>query len=471
MKEKNKLDFGTLLALVVGSVIGIGIFFKFKGVLAATDGNTGLAVTTWVAGGIISIAAALTVAEIASMIKGNGGISKMVTKVYGKQAGFLAGWIQIAYIVLIITAIAYYTALFTIMAVVPDPTTVGLGGHIALTFVLLLIAFGSNIISKSAGAWVQKIATIIKVIPLILVIILGFTKMFSGSVAAGAGITNPITSEGGNAFALIAAALIPVLFTFDGWIFSTSVAGEVKNPGKTMPKAIIVGLSIVTLIYVGINIALLATVPKEELIKGGVSGAAQFLTGNETIAKFVSVCIAISAYGILNGYGLLSQRFIAGLAEDKNFFAPNFFARLNKKEFPINSGLAMLGLVLTTAVIVGIIISRESGSAMAAVDAVADKTSNIPTVIMWAVYLFIFIGWFILRSKKPNEERMFKLKGIMLIAPVLAVLSTLYILSQQIFDKKTNQISENVWIAVGIIISGIIVYYASGISKFKTEKE
>jgi APA family basic amino acid/polyamine antiporter len=456
MNEKTeKIDFFGLLSLVIGSVIGIGIFFKFKGVLATTENNTTVAIVSWIIGAVISISAALTIAEIASAAKkSSGGIGSLGTVTFGRNFGFIAGWIQIVYIVMIITAIGYFTSIFADAAM---QTNLNAQQLIILTFVFVIIAFGTNLISTKAGSNVQKVTTVIKVVPLVAMIIIGLLgdpkaetpiNLFSSNSYQG---TKPVVE-------LIAAALIPILFAFDGWIFSTAAAGEVKKPEKNVPKAIIIGIGFVGLVYVLINYSLMSAAPLDIIIKGGVGGAATYLTNNPLAGKLVNICIAVSAYGILNGYGLLSQRFIYGLASEDNFFAKNFFTKKNNKDFPINSGVTMFLLVIISVIICAILMVQAGGTPDN-VAIIADQVSNIPTVLIWTVYFVIFIGWFKIRSKKI--ETAFKLKGIALISPFLVIVSVAYILyvsynSEIILFNSSNTFPIGIATALISVLTGFI---------------
>lgn len=350
MKKQN-ITFATFLSLVIGSVIGIGIFLKSGRVFESVENSGGLAVLAWLIGGLVSIAAALTIAEIGSQVKGSGGLSAMVRVGAGRMFGFLTGWFQIFYIAGMMVPISLFVMQFYFKGIgfsTPATWMYVLGVVVVLGFSLV-----SNILSERFGGAVQQITVYIKLVPIVLII---FSAIFlQGSVTGG---TTPITfsNVSKDPITLVALALPAVLFSYDGWVFATTVSEKMKNPKKEVPLGLIFGISFVTILYVLVNAGVI------------LSGQPDVATALTTYLKFdvsriVFIIIAISAYGVLNGYQLMAKYFAYGLSETNDFFMPNQFRKKTKNDVPLNSTL--LVAVIVTIIFVVQMFVPISGSANA----------------------------------------------------------------------------------------------------------
>lgn len=486
MEKKQKISFLTLLSLVIGSVIGIGIFFKSGRVLKTSAGDPGLAITAWILGGIISIAAALTVAEIGSLLKDTGGLSSMmriggetISVKTGRLLSFLTGWFQIFYMGAIITALCYYFPSYFFSSLGMDAAKVSPAMYILMGCITLFLSFGTNILSSAFGGWVAKISVIIKVIPLVLIVFFGLVMPFvnKSAVPQTVGfIPNFASDHGGQSVLAILGLTLPaVLFSYDGWLFSTTVAEEVENPGKNIPLAILGGMIFVTFVYVLVNVGVIAS---------GQPSAPKALAhyfGGEWAASLTNVTIAVSAYGVVNGYGMLSQRFVYGLAENNNFFAPKFFSKKLKNGFPLRSGLAMAFIVVLYLLVqyfVPVTATSIDGKALDTVvfyGGQADYLSDMITVEMWIVYLVLFVLALVNRLKHMDQEQTFKLPiGVLITCVVVAVSGAAFFVYQNIVAAYSAPASANT-LTLGIptfllqfivlMILGVVVFFATGINK------
>src|SRR5699024_4940835 len=193
--------------------------------------------------------------------------------------------------------------------------------------VVILLAVLNCLGSKTSGI-IQTVSTVGKLLPLVLIMIFGFIKG-SGDNA----IITPMVAEGVSPMGVIGQLLIAVLFAYDGWINVGAIAGEMKNPGKDLPKAIIGGLSVVMAVYVIINIAYLLVLPASELAlhASPASAVAEKLFG-PIGGKIITVGILISVFGCINGYLLTGPRIVYTLGKEKNI--PAVFGQLNKNDVP-----------------------------------------------------------------------------------------------------------------------------------------
>lgn len=486
MEKKQKISFLTLLSLVIGSVIGIGIFFKSGRVLNLSGGDSGLAITAWSIGGFISIAAALTVAEIGSLLKDTGGLSSMmriggevISLKTGRLLSFLTGWFQVFYMGGLIASLCYYFPTFLFAALGMNPAEVSPILYILMGFVTLFVAFGTNVISAAFGGWVAKLSVVIKVIPLILIVFFGIVMPFvnKSAVPQTVGFLPNFTSDHGgqSILAILGLTLPAVLFSYDGWLFSTTVAEEVENPGKNIPLAILGGIVFVTFIYVFANVGVIASG------KPSAPAALAHYFGGQWAANITNVIIAISAYGVVNGYGILSQRFVYGLAENNNFFAPKFFSRKLKNGFPFISGLAMalvVVLYLLVQYFVPVTATAIEGKAIDTVvfyGAQADYLSDMLTVEMWILYIVLFVLTLVNRLKNMDQKQAFKLPiWALILCVVTAASGAMFFVYQNIVGAYGAPASANALTLgiptfllqfIALMLLGSIVYYTTGINK------
>lgn len=225
---KRQISFGQALATVVGSVIGAGVFFKI-GVITAQTGSSSMTIYVWVLAGIISIASGLTISEIAASLKINGAI-KYLDYTYGRVWGFLFGWAQM--IVYFPAQIGALSSIFGVQFV----SLFGIEAKYANLVAILLVLFllGINLIGTKFSSKMQSVITVLKIIPIALIIIWG---MFNQNKIAAPLL--PLTVGAGKSFSgAISQGLLSALFAFEGWIVVTNLANEVKNPERDLSKAI-----------------------------------------------------------------------------------------------------------------------------------------------------------------------------------------------------------------------------------------
>ena len=252
--QKN-LGLAPALSTVIGMVIGGGVFFKPQAVYSLTSGAPGLGMIAWVVAGIITITAGLTAAEVSAAIPKTGGMMVYIEEIYGKKLGVLTGWMQ---------CVLFFPASIAALAVMFGSQSATLIGNESLVVpitlgTILLISILNTISSKTSGL-IQTVATICKLIPLILIIVFGFIN--GGGTNS---LTSPLVGPGISTGSVIGQLLIAILFAYDGWINVGALAGEMKNPGKDLPTAIVGGLTFVMAVYIIINIAYLWVLPANEL--------------------------------------------------------------------------------------------------------------------------------------------------------------------------------------------------------------
>ena len=427
--QKN-LGAAAALSTVVGMVIGGGVFFKPQAVYTLTGGAPGLGMLVWVLAGIVTIAAGLTAAEVSAAIPKTGGMMVYIEEIYGKKLGFLTGWMQ---------SVLFFPATIAALAVMFGQQSAGLLGNESLSMpialgIILLISVLNNISSK-AGGMIQTVSTVGKLLPLILIMIFGFIKGEGNNP-----IVQPMVAEGVNPMSIIGQLLIAVLFAYDGWINVGAIAGEMKDPGKDLPKAIIGGLSLVMAVYVVINLAYLWVLPANELAQysSPASAVAEAIFGPFG-GKFITVGILISVFGALNGYLLTGPRILFTLGTQKSLPASNFFGSVNKNGVPANATLTM-GVVACLYALTGQF----------------NLLTDLSMFAVWAFYVLTFIGVFKLRKDQPNLERPYKVP-LYPIVPGIAIVGGGFVLINQLFMAGSGP--RMVALAgIGITLIGLPIY-------------
>ena len=425
--QKN-LGIAAALSTVVGMVIGGGVFFKPQAVYTLTGGAPGLGILAWIIAGIMTITAGLTAAEVSAAIPKTGGMMVYIEEIYGKKLGFLTGWMQ---------TVLFFPATAAAIAVMFGQQAAILLNNPSIVMpmsigVILLVGILNTFGSKTSGT-IQTVSTVCKLIPLVLIIVFGFIK--------GSGdnpVMSPLVAEGISPMGIIGQLLVAILFAYDGWINVGAIAGEMKNPGKDLPKAIIGGLSIVMAINVVINLAYLWVLPASELAQyaSPASIVAEKIFG-PVGGKLINVGILVSVFGCLNGYLLTGPRIPYTLANQK--VLPAMFGKLNKHGVPANATLFMAVL-----------------SAIYALSGQFNLLSDLSMFAIWAFYTLTFIGVIKLRKTQPDLKRPYKVPFYPVI-PIISICSGLFVVIDQLFlaGMKSSMISLG-----GVIVTliGLPVY-------------
>ena len=425
--QKN-LGAAAALSTVVGMVIGGGVFFKPQAVYEITGGGPGLGMIAWVLAGIMTITAGLTAAEVSAAIPKTGGMMVYIEEIYGKKLGFLTGWMQ---------SVLFFPATIAAISVMFGQQAAILLGNESLVIpmtvgVILLIGVLNTFGSKTSGA-IQTVSTVCKLIPLVLIIVFGFIKGGGNNP-----IVQPLVAEGISPTGVIGQLLVAILFAYDGWINVGAIAGEMKNPGKDLPKAIVGGLSLVMCVYVVINLAYLWVLPASELAKyaSPASAVAEVLFGSIG-GKIINVGILVSVFGCINGYLLTGPRITYTLGKQKTI--PVIFGKLNKNDVPANATLLMAVL-----------------SALYALSGQFNLLSDLAMFAVWSFYVLTFIGVMKLRKTHPNLNRPYKVP-LYPIIPLIAIFSGLFVVLNQLLfaGAKSTMMSLG---GVVITLIGLPVY-------------
>ncbi|MEH6850018.1 MULTISPECIES: APC family permease [Bacillus] len=423
--DKNKIGLTIALSIVVGTIIGSGVFMK-PGKVLDYAGSSNMAILAWVIGGILTLASGLTVAEIGAQIPKNGGLYTYLEEIYGKFWGYLSGWMQtLVYGPAIIGTLGLYFSSLMLNFFHIDKVW---NLPIAIGTVVFLGAINS--VGTKYGGIVQTITTIGKMIPIILIVVMGFWK-------GNSDVFNVIVPESANQS--MGMAILATLFAYDGWILLASIGGEMKNPTKLLPKAMTVGILIVTAAYVLINMALLKVLPAPQIVtlsENATATAADMLLGQYG-GKLISIGVIVSIFGCLNGKILTFPRIPVSMAERGQLPFSKFISKINDKfQTPANA--------IFVEILLGIILMLISDP---------NELSEISVFIIYIFYVMTFIGVFILRKRNAGQKREYSVP-LYPIVPALAILGSLFVIGSAIINEPTR-----CFLSIGIVLTGLPVYW------------
>ncbi len=421
-KLKKSITMLEAMAIVVGMIIGSGVFLK-PGIVLQNAGTPLLAIVAWVAGGIITLASALTIAEIAVAIPKSGGLYTYLKDLYGEPVGFLLGWVQtvISYPASVAAqAIAFATCVDDFIPITPwQQKFVGIG---VLAFILLM-----NVISTKCGGVIQVVATIGKLIPIAAIIVFGF--LHSSSFSLG---TNEVITGGSG----LGVAILGTLWAYEGWISVTNMSEEMKKP-KDLPKVISLGVLFVVLVYAIFNIAVFRALPLEAIVASSnpAADAAVALFGKKG-AMFISAGIMVSVFGALNGFLMTGARIPFAMGSEKMLPCSDALSKVHPKfQTPTNA-------LLIEAVLAVIYILSGSFNTL----------TDLLVFVLWIFFTMGVIGIFILRKRQKPVEGAYKVP-LYPIVPVIGILGGAYILISTLVADPIQSL-----IGIGITLVGVPVY-------------
>ena len=411
-----------------GGIIGSGIFMV-PATIALLTGSTSLILAVWVFGGLISLFGALSVAELGAAMPRAGGQFVYLNEAYGPAWGYLYGWscvavINTASIAAVGVAFSEYLGFFFPLS------TMDIKSVAILSVILLTII---NILDVKSGAKAQNIFTLLKIGAILGIISLGLV-MDGGSAENIQPFypDRPLPALVGP----LGLAMVSVLWTYDGWIFITYVAGEVKNPGRNIPLSLVFCMLIVISIYLLINFVFTYTLGIGAMGTSMLvaSDSASIFLG-EKGAALVSIIILISLLGANNGFILTSARINYAMARDKLFFQQA--AKVHPKfKSPANALViqAMWASVLTF-----------SGT-----------YNQLITYIIFASWIFYAMSCaavIILRKKRPEMKRPYKTPGYPYI-PIIFILFAVFLTFNTILEAPRDAA-----VGAGIILAGLPLYF------------
>lgn len=483
--------------IVVGIMIGSGIFIVSKDIANQTGSPGGL-ILTWVITGILTMFGALSYCELAGMMPKAGGLYNHLREIYSPLWGFLYGWtfflvIQTGTIAAVAVGFAKFIGVLvpSISATnyIVAPLHISTGYALSLStqqlVALLMIVFLTflNMQGLSFGKWIQNIFTSAKTLSLIALILLGIiiggaSGTFSGNMSHlftpqnPAEIAKGLTVADGILGLIVAFSVAQVgsLFSSDGWVNIAATSGEVKNPQRNVPLALVFGTGIVTALYILANIAYLSTLSFSQ-----IQTAPDDRVGTATLnvifggigATIMAVAIIISTFGCNNGLILSGARVYYAMAKDNLFFKS--VGTLSKTLVPATA--LLLQCVWSSLLVLPRTVNPDKSY--------GNLYGTLLDYVVFAVlifYILTIVGLFILRKTRPDAERPYKAFGYPVIPAIYIVVATIICLVLLVYKPSTSIPG------LIIVLTGVPVFYlwksasekeqtSATVTKEKSEKE
>ena len=349
MEENGKLHkkYGlpTAISMVIGTVIGSGVFFKASKVLAATNGDMTKSLITVIAVGFIMLVSAYVFSLLAARVDKVNGLVDYAEISCGPFYAYLVGWFaSVIFYPTITSCLAWISANYIIILF---GIKLGWWFHYLLAALLLSASFLFNILSPKLSGKFQVSTTAIKLVPLLIMAVAGtLIGIINGTTVSNLTSDHATVTGGSGLF----GAIVAFAFAYEGWIFATTINSEIKNSKKNLPKALFFGAIVIIAVYVLYFLGLMGVLPVEEIISAGDDlprAAFSSLFGSPVFGTIIYVFVVISCLGTMNGLMLVCTRGMYSISVRGEGIAPALFSKVNKKtDMPIASGIFALGAAL-----------------------------------------------------------------------------------------------------------------------------
>lgn len=432
----RRLGFWSAVAVLVGSTIGSGIFRSPASIADRLPGPLALA-SVWVTGGLFALCGALTLAEVGSAYPETGGVYVYIREGFGRMPAFLFGWSELVIIrAASLGAISITFAEYAFRVAGYDPAAVSINSYAHYLAAMAIAVLGAvNIIGVRWSSLVLNLTTLAKYGGLLFIILFALAI---GLPRTG-GYYTPVAPAGSFALPAFGLALVSTLWAYDGWADLSFVAGEVRDPQRNLPRALITGTLAVIGIYLLANIAYLAVMPVSEMRRSPLVAAdvAQRLFGTPGVA-FVGVTVMLSTFGTLTGSLLTAPRIFFAMADDGLFFR-----RVAAVHPRFQTPYVAIGLSSALGIIFVLLRSFEQ---------LADTfvTAIVPFYALGVASVFVL-------RRRQGYRPAFRVPGYPVV-PALFVLSTVYLLGNALVSPSSRWATAAV---LGVVVAGIPVYYAT----------
>ncbi len=440
----------TAISMVVGIVIGSGVFFKAQSVLNIAKGNMPLGILAWLISGVIMVICAYCFAVLGTKFAKMNGLVDYAEATCGKGYAYYIGWfVTTIYYPAMTSVLAWVSARYTLEIFgLTDPTT---GTCLALSGLYLCLSYSMNALSPIIAGKFQVSTTVIKLIPLCLMAVVG---TIFGLTVTPSGATQPLlysnfATVSNSGISPLFGAVVATVFAYEGWIIATSINAEIKDAKKNLPIALVLGTTIVMVIYIAYYIGVAGGASVDVLQSKGAPVAFDNIFG-KVMGTVLKVFIAISCLGTLNGLMVGSTRGLYALSVRNQGPKPKVFGTLDPHtNMPNNS--AVFGLIVTALWLFYFFCANLGGTFVAEYDpntvnalirtigTLSEETgmyevnwfgfdsSEIPIVTVYALYLPIFI-----KMMKDKGNPVFK----RFIMPALAFLGSAFMVFAAVYAHR-----------------------------------
>lgn len=455
--ENNQLEkrYGlvTAICMVVGIVIGSGVFFKAEKILTATGGDLPIAILAWIVGALIMLVCAYTFSLMASKYEKVNGIVDYAETVVGKGYAYYTGWfISVVYSPALASVLSWIAARYT--CVLLGVTDVAGGTCMMIAGLFLCASYAINALSPRLAGKVQVTTTVIKLIPLFLMGIIGTaigikngTTIANFTVVPTVEQITAVKPDYVPVASPLLTAVVAAAFAYEGWIIATSINSELKNAKRNLPIALVGGTILIALIYILYYVGLAGAADNLTMIAGGESGVKTAFSNIFGVygSTILMVFVIISCLGTLNGFMLASVRGIYSLAVRNEGPAPEIFGSVDSKtKMPTNS--AVVGLFICYAWLFyyyGANLAETHWFGIFSFD-----SSELPIVTLYAMYIPIFLMIAIREKSFGFFNR--------IIAPVLSIIGSLFMVYAAFLSHGVKTVLCYLVVYAVIMIIGLI---------------
>ena len=415
---KKKYGLITAICMVVGIVVGSGVFFKAEVMLGITNGDLPVALLSWLIGGIVMVISAYTFAVMGTKFEKINGIVDYSEALVGSKYAYYVGWfVATIYYPAMTSALAWLSARYTMILFGFDASS---PETMVLAFVYLILSFALNTLSPKLAGHFQVSTTVIKLIPLVLMAVVGTIYGIKNGVLIENmnSAVELVKDEGGNiisgthvarqpiSVSLILKGVCTSVFAYEGWIIATAINSELKDAKKNLPRALVLGTIIVVVVYMLYYIGISGSIKTVDLISNGAGLAFKTIFGN-IAGTILTVFIAISCLGTLNGLTLACGRGFFSLAARNHGPRPDYLGKIDKATgMPSNASIialmfnALWLLYFYMANLTPFANYTGKGSIF-----LFDSTEP-PLICLYAFYLPVYV-MFMVKSKELNFFRRF----------------------------------------------------------------
>lgn len=431
----RRIGLWTAVAIVVGTTIGSGIFRSPAGIADRLPGPLPM-MAIWVLGGLLALCGALTIAEVGGAYPATGGIYAYIREGWGRLPAFLYGWTELILVrAASLGAIAITFAEYTIRVLGIDPTVEPYASYARYTAAVAIALVGTvNIVGVSWGSLVQNVTSVAKYFGLALIVVIALAI---GLPETGGANFTPAVPAGSFTMGAFGLALVSVLWAYDGWSNLSYIGGEVMDPRRNIPRALIIGMTAIIAIYLLANIGYLSVLTIEEMRTSRLVAAdvAQRLVGYPGVA-FVAVTVMLSTFGTLNGSIMTSPRIFYAMADDRLLFKG--IAKVHPR---FQTPWVAIGIAMVLGI--AFVLSRSF-------EQLADTfvTAIIPFYAMAVAAVYVL-------RKRAGYNPSFRTPGYPVV-PALFILSVIYLLANALIDERSRMGTAAV---LGVILVGVPVYY------------
>ena len=425
---RRELGLFSASLLVVGGIIGSGIFFTPSETARALP-NAGWVLAIWAVGGFVAFAGALTYAELGAMLPEAGGAYVYVREAFGGLAAFLLGWmtwlmIASGAIAAVAMSFAGYLGRFVSIN--------GAGGPLGVAALTIVFCTAMNYLGVKPGTFTANTFALAKIAALTALIVVGLLAVPGAGPATAAVVPPPPILSG------LAAAFIAVLFTIGGWQQTNMVAGEIRDPARTLPKALFIGIGMVIVIYLGANVVYLRALGRDGLAASSAvaADAAERLVGPWG-ARAITAAAMLSIFGFVNVALLTNARVLFALGRD-GAFLPHA-ARVHPRYGSPHVALLMLG-----------------GWSLVLLFATGGKIGNLLSGVVFADWIFFGLGAasvFALRRLRPDLVRPYRVSGYPWLPAIFVACAVVGIVSAFVSAFRMS-LAGTAMLAAGVAVYG-----------------